>query len=200
MPIFRMSGSQNNNNGILPAIYQDSKTVFRLIDIAMLTGGIDFQRLNKSLNYFVRTGKLDNPRKGIYTKTSFSNEELANTIYTPSYVSLQYVLQREGVIFQYDSGITSVSYLSRNINVGNKQLSYRKIKETILVNTTGLLQKEGIVNIASPERAFLDLLYLESQFYFDNLNSLDKKLVFKILPIYESKALTRRVEKLMKND
>ena len=98
------------------------------------------------------------------------------------------------------SGITSVSYLSRTINVGNKQLSYRKIKDAILVNTTGLLQREGIVNIASPERAFLDLLYLESQFYFDNLNSLDKKLVFKILPIYESKALARRVKKLMKND
>ena len=184
----------------MSSIYLDSKTVFRLIDIAMLTGETDFQSLNRSLNYFVRTGKLGNPRKGIYTKPSFSPEEMANTIYTPSYVSLQYVLQREGVIFQYDSGITSISYLSRTINVGNKQLSYRKIKETILVNTTGLLQKEGIINIASPERAFLDLLYLESRFYFDNINVLDKSLVFNILPIYESKALTRRVEKLMKND
>lgn len=195
-----MIGSQNRKIDILSAIYTDSKTVFRLIDIAMLTGKEDFQSLNKSLNYFVRTGKLSNPRKGIYTKPAFSNEELANTIYTPSYISLQYVLQTEGVIFQYDSSITSISYLSRTINVDNKQLSYRKIKDSILVNPTGLTQKEGIINIASPERAFLDLLYLESQFYFDKINMLDSGLVFKILPIYESKALSRRVEKLMKND
>jgi hypothetical protein len=195
-----MIGSQNKKIDILTAIYSDSKTVFRLSDIAMLTGKEDFQSLNKSLNYFVRTGKLSNPRKGIYTKSSFSNEELANTIYTPSYISLQYVLQTEGVIFQYDSSITSISYLSRTIEVDNKHLSYRKIKDSILVNPTGLTQKEGIINIASPERAFLDLLYLESQFYFDKTDMLDPGLVFKILPIYESKALTRRVEKLMKNE
>lgn len=195
-----MIGSRSNRIGILPAIYPDSRTVFRLIDIAMLTGEEDFQSLNKSLNYFVRTGKLGNPRKGIYTKPAFRKEELANTIFTPSYISLQYVLQKEGIIFQYDSGITSVSYLSRTISVDNIQLSYRKLKDTILVNTTGLSQMGGIINIASPERAFLDLLYLESQFYFDRIDILDRSQVLKILPIYESKALTRRVEKIMKND
>lgn len=195
-----MYSSQNDIIGVLQAIYPDSRTVFRLIDVAMLTGETDFQSLNRSLNYFVRSGKLASPRKGIYAKPVFSYEEVANIICTPSYISLQYVLQREGVIFQYRSGITSVSYLSRTIKVGRSELTYRKIKDTILVNTTGLLQKDNKINIATPERAFLDLLYLEGEFGFDNLNILNRNKVLKILPIYESKALTRRVIKLMKND
>ncbi|MBE0673626.1 MAG: hypothetical protein IH591_03105 [Bacteroidales bacterium] len=195
-----MYSSQNDIIGVLQAIYPDSRTVFRLIDVAMLTGETDFQSLNRSLNYFVRSGKLASPRKGIYAKPVFSYEEVANIICTPSYISLQYVLQREGVIFQYRSGITSVSYLSRTIKVGGSELSYRKIKDTVLVNTTGLLQKDNKINIATPERAFLDLLYLEGEFWFDNLNILNRNKVMKILPIYESKALTRRVIKLMKND
>lgn len=198
--IFGMYSSQNDIIGVLQAIYPDSRTVFRLIDVAMLTGETDFQSLNRSLNYFVRSGKLASPRKGIYAKPVFSYEEVANIICTPSYISLQYVLQREGVIFQYRSGITSVSYLSRTIKVGGSELSYRKIKDTVLVNTTGLLQKDNKINIATPERAFLDLLYLEGEFWFDNLNILNRNKVMKILPIYESKALTRRVIKLMKND
>ena len=195
-----MYSSQNDRKMILPAIYQSGKTIFRLIDIAMLTGITDFQSLNKSLNYYVRTGQLINVRKGIYAKSDFSFEELANTIYTPSYISLQYVLQKEGVIFQYDSRITSVSYLSREIMAKDRLLRYRKIKNPILVNTTGLIRKDNIINYASPERAFLDLLYLDNEYYFDNTNILNKRLVFEILPIYQSRALKKRVEKLIIND
>lgn len=184
----------------MPAIYQSGKTIFRLIEIAMLTGITNFESLNKSLNYYVRTGHLSNPRRGIYAKSGFSFEELANSIYTPSYISLQYVLQKEGVIFQYDSGITSVSYLSREIVVKDRQLRYRKIKDPILVNTTGLIKKDNIINYASPERAFLDLLYLENEYYIDNINILNKQLVFEILQIYQSRALEKRVKKLIIND
>ena len=195
-----MYSSQSGRKMILPAIYQSVKTVFKLIDIAMLTGISDFQSLNKSLNYYVRTGQLIHLRKGIYAKSAYSFEELANTIYTPSYISLQYVLQKEGVIFQYDSRITSVSYLSREIMIKDLQLRYRKIKDTVLVNPAGLIRKDDVINYASPERAFLDLLYLDQEYYFDNINILDKQRVFEILPIYQSRALAKRVDKLITND
>ena len=81
-----MSGSQNAGN-IIIAIYQDMRTVFRLIDIALLTGETAFQPLNKKLNYYVKTGKLNNSRKGIYTKTNYNPQELACKIFIPSYIS-----------------------------------------------------------------------------------------------------------------
>lgn len=192
-----MFSSQNNNNDIVLAIYKDIRTVFRLNDIAILAGETNFQSLNQKLNYHVRTGKLQNPRKGIYAKPTYEPEELACTIYTPSYISLEYVLQKAGIIFQFDSRISAISYLSRSIEVDKQTYFYRKIKGEIMVNTSGINRQNNQVNIATAERAFLDLLYFNAESYFDNLNPLDKNLIYKLLPIYQSKALTVRVNKLL---
>lgn len=187
-------------NNIILSIFQDVKTVFRLRDIALLVGEKDFESLNKKLNYYVRTGKLLNPRKGIYAKPNYNSEELASLLYTPSYISLEYVLQKAGVIFQFDTRITIISYLSRSIDVEDKTFIYRKIKGEIIANTKGISRQINQVNIATGERAFLDLLYLNKNYYFDNLNPLNKKTVYELLPIYMSKALADRVKKLFPDD
>lgn len=192
-----MFSSRKENTELVLAIYKDVRTIFRLNDIAMLTGETNFQSLSKKLNYHVRTGKLQNPRKGIYAKPAYYAEELACTIYTPSYISLEYVLQKVGIVFQFDSRISVISYLSRTIDVENKTYVYRKMKGEILVNTAGIIRQSNQVNIATAERAFLDLLYLNAESYFDNLNPLNKELIYKLLPIYQSKALTMRVNKLL---
>ncbi|MDR2125921.1 MAG: hypothetical protein LBP63_03730 [Prevotellaceae bacterium] len=156
------------NKDILFEIYKDSRTVFRINDISILLGDID-DLLYKKLNYYVNTGKLLNPRRGIYAKENYNAEELACLLYTPTYISLGYVLQRNSVIFQYDSAITNISYLSREIVVGKQKIQYRQIKGEILLNTAGIINRDNI-NIATPERAFLDTLYLTKYFYFDNIN------------------------------
>jgi hypothetical protein len=192
-----MSGSQNKD--ILFAIYSNVKSVFTLTDVAMLTGESNFNSLNGKLNYYVRTGKVVRPRKGIYAKAGYNPEELACVLYTPSYISLEYVLQKAGVIFQYDERITSISYLSRTVKVENQTYAYRKVKGEILIVTEGINQI-GNVNIASPERAFLDTMYLNKEYHFDNLSLLNKKIIYRLLLIYRSKTLTARVQKLIKND
>lgn len=194
-----MSGSPKNTNNIVLTLYNSNRTVFRLNNIALLTGIQNFQSLNSKINYAVRTSKLFNPRKGIYTKPGFNREELACSVYTPSYISLEYVLQKYGIVFQFDSAITAVSYLSRSIKVEDTTYRFRKIKATVLTNTNGILRQNNHVNIATPERAFLDLLYLENNYYFDNLNSLNKKIVGKLLSVYQSDTLIKRVKKLLNN-
>ena len=194
-----ISAHKMRNNFIL-SIFKDEKTVFRLRDIALLVGEKDFESLNKKLNYYVRTGRLLNPRKGIYAKPNYNSEELACLLYTPSYISLEYVLQKAGVVFQFDSRITSISYLSRSIDVEDNIFIYRKIKGEIIANTKGISRQKNQVNIATSERAFLDLLYLNKNYYFDNLNPLNKEKVYNLLPIYMSKALTDRVKKHLPND
>lgn len=194
-----MNSSQNTNNDILLAIYRDQASVYRLKDIAMLVNEPDFTSLNARLNYYVRSGRLLNPRKGIYAKPGFTAEEIACKLYTPSYLSLQYVLQRSGIIFQYDSAVTSVSYLSRAVDIGGQAFVYRKMKDSVLVNTSGILREKGI-NIATAERAFLDLCYLDRDFYFDNLHPLNRRMISELLPVYQNAALTKRVTKLILND
>lgn len=194
-----MFGSQVNKTAIVLSLYMDIRTVFRLIDVAMLTGEMDIQGLSKKLNYYVRKKQLGNPRKGIYTKPDYSREELACCLYSPCYISLGYVLQKKGIIFQYDTQITVVSYLSRIREIDNQSYRYRKLKGELLVNNMGIRQMPNYVNIADAERAFLDMLYLSPEFYFDNLYSLDKSMIKRMLPIYKSVALTKRTEKLLRH-
>ena len=190
-----MNSSRNEN--ILFPIYRDSRTVFTLNDIAVLTGESDFNSLNKKINYQVGQGRLERPRKGIYVKEGYNPEELACKLYVPSYISLEYILQEAGVMFQYDSRITSVSYLTREVTIEQKTYSYRKIKGEIMIDTSGII-RNGNINKATPERAFLDLLYLNGDYYFDNLNPLDRDVINRLLPIYDSKILPKRAQKILK--
>jgi hypothetical protein len=191
-----MFSSHKNKSDLILSVYSDNRTVFRLKDIAILASESNFQSLNKKLNYYVRTGRLQNPRKGIYTKPGYQKEEMACTIFSPSYISLEYVLRKAGVLFQYDSRLTAVCNLSRNIEVEGQSYIYRKMKGSLLVNTEGIIRQENQINIATAERAFLDLLYFNPEFYFDNLNPLNKDQILKLLPIYQSKRMNARIKKL----
>lgn len=190
-----MSGSQINKADLIFSIYKDIRTVYKLKDIALLVGEENFGSLNQKLNYYVRTGKLYSPRKGIYTKSGYNKNELACTIFTPSYISLEFVLQKAGIIFQYDSRITAISYLSRSIEIDGQAYLYRKIKNELLINTEGIERQANQINIATPERAFLDILYLNKEYYFDNLNPLKKELIYKLLPLFQSKILEQKTGK-----
>ena len=100
--------SSQKVNDIIFRIYDDSRTVFRLHDIALLLGDLNISLLSQRLNYYVRTGRLLNPRKGFYAKRGYNPEEFSNLLYTPSYISLEYVLQKAGVVFQYDDRISAI--------------------------------------------------------------------------------------------
>jgi len=173
--------------------------VFQLSDIAMLFPQDANNYLSDRVGYYVRTGRLLKPRKGIYVKPDYEPLEFANLLYTPSYISLEYILQQAGIIFQNDSRYTSVSYLTREVEVDIKTYSYRRIREDIIMDTTGIVRKQDNVNSVTPERAFLDMLYLNKNFYFDNLNLLERPLIDRIVPAYKSAALEKRVIKLFKN-
>ena len=183
-------------NDIILSLYRDKRTVFRLSDVAMLTGDTDRVSLSKKLNYYVRTGKLNNPRKGIYAKPDYSARELACRLYTPSYISLETVLVSAGIIFQYDSSITTVSYLSRTVEINEQIFKYRKIKNACLLNTRGIIRQTGGINIATPERALLDMLYLNPGYYFDNLNAIDREKTLSLVEIYASKTLQTNIHNL----
>jgi hypothetical protein len=180
-------------------IDKDPRTVFGVSAFAMLFPQEDSKYMSDRLGYYVQTNKLLNPRKGIYAKPGYNPLELANILYTPSYISLEYVLQQAGVIFQFDSRITSVGYLSREVEIDGKIYGYRRIKEEIIMDMAGIIRSRDNINIATPERAFLDIMYLNKNFYFDNLNPLDRQSIDRIVPAYKSIALEKRVTKLLEN-
>lgn len=182
---------------VLEVILSSPRTVFNVQSLRMLTESEDSQKLTKSLHYYVKEGKIRNPRRGIYTKTTFNEKEMACSLFRPAYVSLEYVLQRSGIVFQYDDTVTCVSYLNRIVEIDDKAYQFRIINPELWIGMDGIEQQDNIL-IATPERAFLDMVYLSAgNCYFDNLHPLNKTKVKQLLPLYQSKVLTERVTKLL---
>lgn len=183
--------------GLMQTVFESQRTVFTVQSLMMQAVCNDSSRLTQSLHYYVKEGKLRNPRRGVYTKLKYDVLEMACSLFRPSYISLEYVLQRAGIVFQWDDSITSVSYLSRTVEVDDRKYQYRKISPELWMGMEGIEQHDNVA-IAIPERAFLDMIYLSAgNCYFDNLHSLSVKQIRALLPIYRSKALNERVTRLL---
>lgn len=182
---------------ILKALKID-KTVFSFHDLLIRFPQEDVHNFQEKINYYVKTGDLYRIRKGLYAlDKNYNKLEVANKIFIPSYISFETVLFSSGLIYQYYKDIFIASYLKRSVEADGQTYVYRKLKMEILVNTSGIILEKAY-SIASTERAFLDMLYNEKDFYFDTLLPLKWDKVFEILPIYQNKRLEKRVNKLYK--
>lgn len=187
----------SSQNNVLEVILRSPRSVFNVQTLMMMTECDDSQKLTKSLHYYVKEGKIRNPRRGIYTKSTYDEKEMACSLFRPAYISLEYVLQRAGVVFQYDDTITCVSYLNRFVELDEKAYQFRIINPERWIGMEGIERHDNI-QIATTERAFLDMVYLSvGNCYFDNLHPLNKAKVKQLLPYYQSRVLTERVTELL---
>ncbi len=180
----------------LTTILRSKKTVLTYKDILLLWREQGSEAATVRLYQYAKNGDLYRIRRGIYAKDKNYNQvELATRIFTPSYVSFETVLAKEGVTFQFYSGIFVASYLTREIAIDGQVYSFRKIRNAILTNPAGVVHKDE-TSFATKERAFLDTLYVHTDYHFDNLGGLDWDKVFEILPIYGNKRMTKNVNEI----
>ena len=178
----------------LEILLRYKNTVFSVKEIVLLWGESAGPAFRNRLNDYVAKGKLIRLRRGIYAKDkNYVKEEFATKIYTPAYISLETVLLREAVSFQYYSQIFVATNRNLSLKVDGQKYELKKMPINILLNKKGINQI-GSYNIASKERALLDVIYLHKYSYFDNLRGIDWKKIDEILPIYKSE----RVEKIIK--
>lgn len=179
----------------ISSILRSQKTVFSFKDIALLWGNSDNAAMVR-VSYYVKNGHLYHIRRGFYAKDKNYNKlELSVKIFTPSYVSFETVLASNDIIFQYYSQIFVASYLTRDIVCDDQTYSYRKIKDLVLANQSGVENKNEC-SIATKERAFLDTLYINKDYHFDNLSPLDWDKVLEMLPMYKNKRMAEKVKKI----
>ncbi len=178
----------------LETLLRSNKTIFSIQDVALMWGEENERTISSRLNKYVKAGKLIRVRRGLYVKDrNYDRFELATRIYTPSYISFETVLTREGVNFQYYGNIFVASYINREIIVGDQKINIVRTKDYVLSNTTGIEHKRNY-DIATRERAFLDRIYVSKDYHFDNLDNLNWDKVFEILPIYHNKRLDKKVK------
>jgi len=178
---------------LILTIYKLPETVFTVNQLSQLFPELSYARLKDRLFYFTKVGKLQRLRYGLYAKTDYNPLEVANKLYKPSYISLETVLFKKAVVFQYYETIFAVSYLTREVQVGEQTIQYRRMKREVLTDLSGIEEKEGYF-IASVERAFLDAIFLYKDYHFDNLGGVDWEKVHELKTIYESKVFEKRVE------
>lgn len=180
------------------SILRADTTVFIFKEILLASGETNPALLKRRLNYYVKKGELYSIRKGLYAKDkNYNKRELATKIYTPSYVSFETVTRDAGTTFQHYDTIFIASYITREIIADNQTFAYKRLKDNILTNPAGIEVKDNY-SIASPERAFLDILYRTKDYYFDNPRSLNWDKVFELLAIYKNNRMEKKVKELFK--
>lgn len=180
--------------GFLKDILRSDQSVFTFKDLILLWQDVDKKTAKARVNYYVKTGALYPIRRGIYAKDEhYDRLELATRIITPAYISFETVLGGAGVTFQYYSQIFVASYQSHEIVADGQKITFRQLKSSILTNSKGI-ENRGNYFIATPERAFLDVLYLSINYHFDNLLPLKWQVVEELLPIYgENKRMQKQL-------
>ena len=101
-------------------------------------------------------------KKGVYLSTFNPPDsfEIANAIYTPSYISLESALNYYGVLPQFPYSVTSVSpKKSKKLLIDGKEFEYVQISHKLYWD----FRREGQTVIASPEKALLDMIYIASK-------------------------------------
>lgn len=173
---------------------------------------LDFLRLYPlpayKIKYFleqqVKMGLLARLKQGLYTlKTDIpSEEEIANRLYQPSYLSFEYAMAKYGIIPESPYHLTSATTNStREFMVNNQAFSYYTIK---LVAYAGYyLDTKGNrkILIAEPEKALIDYLYFVSlgQRSFNdrfNVSKLDKAKLMEYAKLFKRDKLIELVEQL----
>ncbi|MCK5122608.1 MAG: hypothetical protein KAQ87_00425 [Candidatus Pacebacteria bacterium] len=179
-------------------LLKSGKTVFDTKDLSILWKISDKNTLKSKIYYLTKSEKIRKLHYGVYAVDSkYDKYELAGKLKHPSYVSMETVLRNEGCIFQYSEEIICVSNLNRNYICDGVKYSYRKIKDEVLYNKAGIFYF-NYYSIASKERAFLDLIYLNKNYYFDNLNNINWDECAKIVKIYNNKSLIKRLTEYKK--
>ena len=180
----------------LTTLLRAKQTVFSSREIMLLWQETNGNAAKVRINYYVRHGQLYRIRRGVYGKdTMYDRLECAVKIFTPSYVSFETVLTRAGVVFQQYGQIFAASYVNREIVTDGQTYQYKRLKDTILTNPLGI-EQTGNYAIATAERAFLDVVYLNPEYHFDNLSSLNWDIIQDMLPIYGgNKRMERNIKK-----
>jgi predicted transcriptional regulator of viral defense system len=188
-----------NKGDYLKALLRSKKTVFSVQDVALLWGEPASNAALVRLNYYLKNGDLHRIRRGLYAKDeNYDRWEAATRVFTPSYVSFETVLAKAGVTFQYHSRIFVATYLTREIRCDGQTYQFRKIRDVILTDPAGV-EHTGERSVATTERAFLDTLYLHTDYHFDNLSPLEWDSVFEMLSIYRNRRMEKQVRSLFRH-
>lgn len=173
---------------------------------------LEFERIFRlpkyQREYFLETqtklGLFIRLKRGLYMLKSdpLSDEEIANVLYKPSYLSFEYALSRYGIIPEATYSLTSATTNpTRAYDVNNLSYEYYTIKQKAYTGYFLETIGEKRVLIAEPEKALADYLYFVSlgkKSWNDRFDTskLDKSKLLYYLKLFNKEKFKEFMEKL----
>lgn len=163
---------------------------------------------------WVKAGKIIKIRKGLYQlnqndrRINPSRLFIANELYTPSYISLEYALSFYGLIPEKVSDVTCItSKKTASYKNSLGQFIYQHVKERCFTGFKEFQDEAGLIYfMAVPEKAVIDFLYLNQgrfkadykkqlfgSFRFQNIKQLNRKKLSQYAKLFTSRKLERIV-------
>lgn len=144
--------------------------LFTVHDMRLIFPKENIHTTNTQLSQWAKQNKIVKLKNGLYALSSdyakepLAPEVIAAKLYAPSYISLQYALSFYGIIPDAVFETTSVTTKSTRLfktTFGN--FRYRKIKTDCFFGFAPIQHGKLISYMASPEKALVDFLYLNSR-------------------------------------
>jgi len=172
----------------------------------------DYQNIHNQLNRWLKKGLIIKLKKGIYllNKNDRRNSPeqifLANQLYGPSYVSLEFALNFYGLIPERVVEVTSVS-TKKTAHFSNEfgEYTYQHIKSEAFRGFRSIKDSNGFCSfIAEPEKAVVDFLYLNASkfkvgdrdvfsesYRFQNVEDLKPKRIINLSKLFNNHKLLK---------
>ncbi|MFH1784522.1 MAG: hypothetical protein ABH868_06485 [bacterium] len=186
-------------------------TVFSLSDIKKADNNFYKRRLNE----WKAKGYIKKIIKGYYIFSDLAlNEsmlyEIANRIYSPSYISFEMALSYYHLVPESVYSVTSATTRKTyTFNTEIAQFNYRTVKPDLFFGYELIDFNDKTFKISSMEKAILDYFYInphikeEDDFASLRLNTelfmkkINEKKLYQFLDRFHQKALTKRIKRLM---
>lgn len=163
---------------------------------ALQISGERRQNMLTQLSRWNREGKLISIRRGLYTiadpyrRASLSLPQLANRIYSPSYLTGIWCLGYYGLVPERVHAWTSATTrTTRNFDTSLGEFRYAKLKHSLFRGFSQRRIQKASVLIADPEKAVCDYFYLTPgewnpgrllEMRFQNFQILDFEALFRV--------------------
>ena len=136
----------------------NNKKIFSLNDLKVLTGE-NASTISVQLSRLSRKGLVKNPIKGWFVNpfNTPSSEELSMVLRAPAYLSMEYALSRHGILSQDVHTYTLITTkLPHTYRSDEEIFEYHQVKISLFWG----YKREGLIQLAEPEKALLDLIYI----------------------------------------
>lgn len=138
----------------------------------LLDALVEYRKPRDKITRLLADGAIIRVKKGLYCfgeafrRAPISREYLANLIYGPSYVSLEYALSHHGLIPERVETVTSVTTRrSRDFDTPFGRFSYRMLRDhCYVVGVTLNTTDRTPFLLASPEKALADKVWTDKRF------------------------------------